>query len=273
MNMELTEEVAETYRTVLDEINAVDDKTMAEPVFDWPDDTYDDLIAATEAKYGKPRTLAEMEAEQATLVSKQVSERMFTLGPMYIPNIKDAHAEWTDPEELQKAVWEYVKKGDRRIRLQHDRDVVAGEWLEIMAWPYEVEAPIIMKDASESTMKFPANTVFLGVRWEPWAWNMIKEGKLRGYSIGGRAERLLADLPEEYVGKAQAPFEDAIRVEADDFAPEPSTEGLEEKIAAAVAEAMKSINPVVNVVMPDDKPKVRRVERDENGAILRIVEE
>ena len=42
----------------------------------------------------------------ATLVSKQVTERMFTLGPMYVPNVKDAHAEWTDPEELQKAVWE-----------------------------------------------------------------------------------------------------------------------------------------------------------------------
>lgn len=218
-----------------------------------------------------PDAFAEVN-EQATLVSKAVEERMFTLGPMYIPNVKDAHAEWTDPEELQKAVWEYVQKGDRRIRLQHDRDVVAGEWLEIMAWPYEVEAPIILKDASESSMKFPANTVFLGVRWEPWAWQMIKEGKLRGYSIGGRAERLLADLPEEYVGKAQAPFEDAIRIEADDVAP-PAVEGLEEKIAAAVAEAMKSINPVVNVVMPDDKPKIRRVERDENGAILRIVEE
>jgi len=211
----------------------------------------------------------------ATLVSKQVTERMFTLGPMYVPNVKDAHAEWTDPEELQKAVWEYVKKGDRRIRLQHDRDVVAGEWLEIMAWPYEVEAPIIMKDSSEGSMKFPPNTVFLGVKWEPWAWDMIKEGKLRGYSIGGRAERLLADLPEEYVGKAQAPFEDAIRVEAEDFvAPEVVEEvDLEQRIAAAVAEAVKSINPVVNVVMPEDKPKVRRVERDAHGNISRVIEE
>ena len=211
-------------------------------------------------------------SDEPTLVSKAVEERMFTLGPMYIPNVKDAHAEWTDPEELQKAVWEYVKKGDRRIRLQHDKDTVAGEWLEIMAWPYDVEAPIIMKDASEGSMKFPANTVFLGVKWEPWAWQMIKEGKLRGYSIGGHAQRLLADLPEEYVEKAQASFADAVRIEADDVAP-PAAEALEDKIAAAVAEAMKSINPVVNVVMPDDKPKVRRVERDENGAILRIVEE
>lgn len=211
-------------------------------------------------------------ADKATLVSKSIDERMFTLGPLYIPNATDAHAEWTDPDELQKAVWDYVKKGDRRIRLQHDRDIVAGEWLEIMAWPYDVEAPIMLKDATESTMTFPANTVFLGVQWEPWAWQMIKEGKLRGYSIGGHAQRLLADLPEEYVGKAQASFEDAVRIEAEDVAA-PAIEGLEDRIATAVAEAMKSINPVVNVVMPEDKPKIRRVERDNDGNIARIIEE
>lgn len=263
------EEMA-AYEEIIGELDAFDGKTMVEPVFEWPDDRYDDLIEATESAWGAPRTLSEMNKSQnddATLVSKAVEERMFTLGPMYIPNRKDAHAEWTDPDELQKAVWEYVKKGDRRIRLQHNRETVAGEWLEIMAWPYEVEAPIVMKDASESTMKFPANTVFLGVKWEPWAWQLIKAGKLRGYSIGGKAERLLADLPEEYVGKQAAPMEEATRVEA----PEPLD--LQAEIAKAVAEAIKNINPVVNVVMPEDKPKVRRVERDEHGNIVRIIEE
>ena len=99
--------------------------------------------------------------------------------------------------ELQKAVWDYVRKDDRRIRLQHDREKVAGEFVEIMSWPYEVEVPILMKDSEEKKMTFPADTVFLGVVWEPWAWEMVKAGKLRGYSIGGRAERLLVDLPEK----------------------------------------------------------------------------
>lgn len=132
----------------------------------------------------------------ATLVSKASDERRFTLGPMYIPNRRDAHAEWTDPDELQKAVWEYVKKGDRRIRLQHDRDTVAGEWVEVMAWPYEVSVPMMRKDGSTQNMTFPENTVFLGVVWEPWAWELVKADKLRGYSIGGKAQRLLVDLPE-----------------------------------------------------------------------------
>ena len=133
----------------------------------------------------------------STLFSKADNERRFTLGPMYIPNRLDAHNEWTDPDELQKAVWDYMRKGDRRIRLQHNKDVVAGEALEVMSWPYEVEVPMVMKDASMQPVTFPANTVFLGVQWEPWAWELVKNDKLRGYSIGGRAQRLLADLPEE----------------------------------------------------------------------------
>ena len=195
--LEVTEEVQSVYDEIVAEIIAAPEGVEAEPLFDWTGNKYDALIEATEAAWGAPMTLDQADMEKATLVSKSVDERRFTLGPMYVPNRIDAHAEWTDPDELQKAVWEYVRKGDRRIRLQHNRDVVAGEFVEIMAWPYEVEVPMMMKDASTIPMKFPANTVFLGVQWEPWAWELVKANKLRGYSIGGKAERLLADLPEE----------------------------------------------------------------------------
>ena len=139
---------------------------------------------------------SEIPGDDSTLVSKAEGERRYTLGPMYIPDRRDAHSEWTDSEELQKAVWDYVRKGDRRIRLQHDMDKVAGEFVEIMSWPFEVEAPMVRKDGSSRPMKFPANTVFLGVQWEPWAWEMVKNGKILGYSIGGKAQRLLVDLPD-----------------------------------------------------------------------------
>lgn len=135
-------------------------------------------------------------------VSKSITEERFTLGPMYVPNRLDAHAEWTDAEELQKAVWDYVKGGDRRIRLQHDRDKVAGEWVEVMTWPYEVEVPMLRKDSTSAPVTFPAGTVFLGVKWEPWAWQMVKSDAIRGYSIGGRAERLYVDL-EDSMAKAE----------------------------------------------------------------------
>lgn len=126
----------------------------------------------------------------------KADERKFTLGPLYIPNRADAHSEWTDSDELQTAVWEYVKSGDRRIRLQHNRDVVAGEWLEVMTFPYELSVPMMKADGTTSNVTYPANTVFMGVQWKDWAWELVKAGKLRGYSIGGKAQRISADLPE-----------------------------------------------------------------------------
>jgi hypothetical protein len=65
-----------------------------------------------------------------------------------------------------------------------------------MAWPYEVTVPMQQPDGTSTDMTYPPDTVFLGVVWEPWAWELVKAGKLRGYSIGGTAERIMADLPE-----------------------------------------------------------------------------
>ena len=129
-------------------------------------------------------------------VSKALDEKQFTLGPMYIPNQLDAHDEWTDDSELQQAVWKYVQSGDRRIRLQHNRDVVAGEWVEIMTLPYQTQVPMLKADGTTQPVNFPQNTVFLGVIWEDWAGDKIKKGEIRGYSIGGRAERMYVDLDE-----------------------------------------------------------------------------
>lgn len=120
--------------------------------------------------------------------------KRYTLGAMYIPDMEDAHGEWTDSDELQRAVWDYVRTNDRRIRLQHNRDLVAGEWVELMSFPYSLTVPITTPDGKEEQHTYPANTVFLGVIWEPWAWEMVTQGKIRGYSIGGKAERLFVDI-------------------------------------------------------------------------------
>jgi hypothetical protein len=134
------------------------------------------------------------------LLHKANDEHRFTLGPWYIPDRYDAHGEWTDASELQKALWDYVKGGDRDIRLQHNKDIVAGEWLEAMSFP--VPVTIGMKKASsEEQVVYPAGTVFLGVQWKPWAWDMVKAGKIRGFSIGGAAARIDMRMPDD-VSKA-----------------------------------------------------------------------
>lgn len=201
-----------------------------------------------------------------SLIAKEVGEKRFTLAPMYVPNTIDAHGEWTDPDELQQAVWEYVKSGDRGIRLQHNRDINAGEWVECMQIPYPMVVPMYKADGSIEEMTYPAGTVFLGVIWEPWAWELVKEGKLSGYSIGGRTDRVLADFPEEDSPDTEEEMELANKAAVATQVLTPIT------IAEALATALKQVQPVVNVVMPEQKTS-RRLERDEYGNIIRIIEE
>ncbi len=126
-------------------------------------------------------------------VIKQAEHR-YTLGPVYVPFREDAHKEFTDADTLQKALWNWVRKGDRRIFIQHS-DKVAGEMVEALTWPFPIEADLEVPNQGITKQVFPADTPFLGVVWEDWAWDLVKAGELRGYSIGGRARRVEADLP------------------------------------------------------------------------------
>ncbi|MFZ5850535.1 MAG: 2'-5' RNA ligase family protein [Actinomycetota bacterium] len=125
----------------------------------------------------------------APLHFRKDAVRRFTLGPWYVPGQADAHGEWTDADTLQAALWDYVRGGDRRVRLQHNTDVVAGEWVEAVTWPHEVTVPMTRADGTTTEVTYPANTVFLGVVWEPWAWDLVETGRLNGFSIGGKAVR------------------------------------------------------------------------------------
>jgi len=125
----------------------------------------------------------------------KADEQRFTLGPVYVPGIEDAHGEFTDSDILQKALWDWMREGDRTIYLQHS-DKAAGEMVEMLTWPMPIETELAVPNEGITKYAFPANTPFMGVVWEPWAWELVKNGELRGYSIGGAAQRMEADLPQ-----------------------------------------------------------------------------
>lgn len=125
------------------------------------------------------------------------AERRFTLGPWYIPDIEDAHGEWTDADTLQQALWGYVRSGYRTIHLQHEPSVAAGEWVELMQLPWAVEVPVIDPAGNVSAHILPKGTVMMGVVWEPWAWELVLDGSITGLSIGGQAMRLDEDPPAD----------------------------------------------------------------------------
>ena len=193
------------FDTIVQEIKTAPMGSYASPVNEWVGNEYDELIAISEAQDAQILAKAIGDYE----ISTAEDAKRYTLGAMYIPDRIDAHGEWTDAEELQRAVWDYVRSNDRRIRLQHNRDIVAGEWVEVMAFPYEITVPIETAGNVGVTHTYPANTVFLGVIWEPWAWELVKTGKILGYSIGGRAERLYVDMQ-----KAEGPTVSDVHVDS-----------------------------------------------------------
>jgi len=135
-------------------------------------------------------------------VMMKAEHRRFTLGPLYVPDNLDSQDEWTDPDTLQGAVWEWVRSGDRRVYLQHDRDTGVGEWVEVMTLPEPWETTLRDGEGNEmGRVEFPSGTVMLGVVWTKEAWPLVRDNKLRGYSMGGASRRVLADLPDEAVAK------------------------------------------------------------------------
>jgi hypothetical protein len=139
---------------------------------------------------------AKQASTDVSLTTVLKAEQRYTMGPVYVPNFEDAHGETIEADELQKAIWDWVRKGDRRIFLQHS-DKVAGEMVEILTWPMPIETSLMVPNEGVTKYQFPADTPFMGVIWEDWAWNLVKAGELRGYSIGGQASRIEVELPDE----------------------------------------------------------------------------
>lgn len=136
-------------------------------------------------------------------VTKALDEQRYTLGPLYAPNRKDAHGEWTDADTLQKGVWEYVRESSengRRLNLQHgdEGEVTVGEWVEMVVWPYEHTIKVAVPGEEERELTMPAGTVYMGVVWDEDAWPLVKAKKLTGYSLGGKAVKVQMDatLPD-----------------------------------------------------------------------------
>jgi hypothetical protein len=152
--------------------------------------------ATTRVTFRKPKGDAEVaKSDPRMRLLKASTEAQFTLAPWYIPDKYDAQNEWTDAVELQKALWEYVKGGDREIRLQHNREIRAGEWVEAMTLPYEWSVPVHKANGEVGSHTYPKGTVLLGVVWDDWAWDMVKKGDITGFSIGGSAERIDLEMP------------------------------------------------------------------------------
>lgn len=140
--------------------------------------------------------LPEPDGDSATyLIRKSSDEQRYTLGPLYAPDRKDAHGEYTDADTLQKALWSYVRESadnGRRMNLQHGDlgEISVAEWVETISWPYEHTITVKSADGETHDIEMPAGTVYVGAVWDEDAYELVKSGKLNGWSLGGKAIRV-----------------------------------------------------------------------------------
>ena len=112
--------------------------------------------------------------------------------------VTGSHTECPSAHELLRAGWGYVRNGDRDVYLLHQLTsgevLKAGEWVDIFSWPNSVETELLVSvtEAGFSQMRkrsavVPAESVWMGVVWEDWAWDLVKSGTVRGFSLGARS--------------------------------------------------------------------------------------
>jgi hypothetical protein len=134
-------------------------------------------------------------AKAASTAALQTNEeKRWTLAPVYVPERRDAHQEATSSEALEEAINEFAKSGDKRLLLQHGDagEHYVGTIMSVFCWPFPATVEMTDLATMEKTKHtFPANTAWAWVEWDEDAWKLVKAGKLRGYSMGGRAVRRL----------------------------------------------------------------------------------
>lgn len=168
------------------------------------------------------------------LVKQEVPQR-YTLGIVYEPNVYDAHDDWATAEDIEHTCWTFMRKlqgqtdvtkfsadllaaviktlsEETTVRLdvtdlwdevtkvagtvrdmhdEHDDDY--GEVVEnyIAAVDFTIDEELVRK-----------GTWLLGVIWDESYFHKIQNGERTGYSMGGRARRLLDESIEEMSGDA-----------------------------------------------------------------------
>jgi hypothetical protein len=141
------------------------------------------------AEVGSSEEEQEVDAQYG--VVKTAKERRITYGVMYAADLLDVHGEYAREEDLEEACMEYLAKGDTRIRKQHGAKVI-GQLIGLMPWPNALEVelkPIDGLAKSSTVKKLPPYSVYCAVQWTPEGWEDVKKGRIRGFSMGGKAVR------------------------------------------------------------------------------------
>jgi hypothetical protein len=120
------------------------------------------------------------------LIAK-TSARRFTLGVAYRPNVPDVsvamdgHRDIISEAELEEGAWKFLTNNPK-VGINHVGEKNAGTVVE----SYIYRGPDWIVSQS---LTITAGSWLVGVIWEPWAWEHVVNGRLKGISPEGNAAR------------------------------------------------------------------------------------
>lgn len=130
----------------------------------------------------------------AVTILKAQEEKRFTYGLCY-PALRvdsaraaDGAIDFASPSVIEAAAWAFMLKGGGDVGLMHNDSLGGGhaQVVESHIWRGE---PWTTKAADGSVQTIREGDWCLGVIWSPEAWEQVKKGLIRGYSMQGAARR------------------------------------------------------------------------------------
>lgn len=124
-------------------------------------------------------------------IARSDDKQRYTFAPLYVPGRVDTHKEWITRERLQETQWDFVQRAcdgeGNVVNLQHYPNVEAGRWVDIVCWPYPTVCELVTGGGVRKSVEVPADTIWMGVRWEEWAYDRVEADELNGLSLEGFA--------------------------------------------------------------------------------------
>ena len=140
--------------------------------------------------------MADRDLDSRSFTIKSVnSEKQVVYGEVYIPNYIDTDGETITEDDVEKMAWDFLSSGKvNKIDVQHN-GVESGARV--------VESFI----AREGDPTFVPKAWVLGVQLPDELWNMVKEGKLNGFSLAASVNKypakVLVEVAKQIVGETE----------------------------------------------------------------------
>ena len=123
---------------------------------------------------------------------KSEDERRFTLCVAYpadkadVAVAADHHRDFVGKAALEEAAWSYLLKS-REVGLHH-QDGTAGAGVVVESYLWRAD-PWVVKNASGGEYTVHPGDWLVGIQWDESTWPLIKQGRIKGVSMQGTAER------------------------------------------------------------------------------------